>query len=463
MVCVTGARKDQPTQHVPVYVSVACLAKPVMVDAAVQDDDPTTHFPREKSPCFSTGELGERDPADEGPEVFRRSHLDALRSTLLLEDGLSEEAATRVIERESQRPSFKTAATHWRTWCEYCKGCRCDGGAGVVEFSNFVLHLRDKPLEPASVRVYACTVSGILPKCEGKKLHAHPAIVRLLDSLQALAPRRPPENLVEEPSPDLGELCDYLKSVAPKARASIARRDFAMTLLRMCEPIRSADLAKIVTHSVQFNKDKNGTMTSVTFSVYNSKTALRRKTLKGKCPLDPHTVGIYAAEEALCPVKAMAAYHEDIEQVLKETPMFQDKEERIPSVGYFMNHNGKCKAPIMASTIAQRILMIMKAAGITTTAHSLRGAATSSAIDAGVRLETILDKAVWGSYDTFASHYNRHTARIAEGTTVTKAILDHVQLDAQAETSAATPVTDEEKRSTAEESERTPTTMIVAE
>ncbi len=268
-------------------------------------------------------------------------------------------------------------------------------------------------------------MASALPPYEGKRLNNHDAIKRLLSTFVDIVPPRPPVSLTEVPTPDLGKIVSYIASVPPKSRTPIQVRDMAMTLLRIVEPVRSEDLHKIPVHSVQFLPSVDEP-TSVRFSVYGGKTSRARLASVGKAPLDVHTVGNYEPDSAACPVLAMKAYYLQIKPTLDQEPKYQDEACRIPSQGFFRGIRPPY-GPIKSSTIANRIVDIMKAAGIPTTitAHSLRGAATSASLEAGVSAETLFQKAVWGSFDTFAKHYSRAVARQSDELVSTK-LLGHV-------------------------------------
>ncbi len=257
-------------------------------------------------------------------------------------------------------------------------------------------------------------------------MNNHVVVKRLLSTMVDIKPPRPPVDMCEHPVPDLGQVVKHIASRPVAERTVQEKRDFCLVLLRIVEFVRGEDLRKIAVYSVKFLPDDDNP-TSVRFSVFNGKTARTRLTSAGKPALDVHVVGCYPDDEAVCPVRAMRDYYQVVKLTLGKLAAFDDGEERRPMTGFFRSLRPP-DVPIKSSTIANRIVAVLQSAGVPTTvkAHSLRGAATSASIEAGVGVETLFQKAVWSSFETFSKHYSRVTARKSDET-VAATLLTHVQ------------------------------------
>ena len=79
--------------------------------------------------------------------------------------------------------------------------------------------------------------------------------------------------------------------------------------------------------------------------------------------------------------------------------------------------------PATSATVARWIKTVLSKAGIDTSifkAHSVRGAATSTAAEAGVSIPEILEAADWSSQSTFECFYFHPSRSSSFGTTVLK-------------------------------------------
>ena len=114
----------------------------------------------------------------------------------------------------------------------------------------------------------------------------------------------------------------------------------------------------------------------------------------------------------LCPVITLRAYEEKTQGVRKEQgskPLF---------LTTIKPHN-----PASSSTIARWLKSILGKAGIDTTvfkAHSVRGAATTAASNAGVTIGDILNAADWSNPSVFQRFYYKPSKQTQFG----RAVLD---------------------------------------
>ena len=83
----------------------------------------------------------------------------------------------------------------------------------------------------------------------------------------------------------------------------------------------------------------------------------------------------------------------------------------------------KPHSPASSATIARWIKSALTEAGIDTTifkAHSVRGASTSAAAEAGISIPEILEAADWSNQSTFERFYYRPRKSVSFGTAVLK-------------------------------------------
>ena len=159
-------------------------------------------------------------------------------------------------------------------------------------------------------------------------------------------------------------------------------------LLALTCPSRSADLSKLDMH----------------FRTYTAKgvifqpTHLSKQSRSSK-PIREFFFPFYVADEDICPVRALQSYEE-------RTLSFREKNTKSTLfLSWISKHD-----PVSSSTIARWLRMCLQEAGIDTDtfkAHSVRGAASSSAAWSGVTIMDILNAADWSAEATFQQFYYR--------------------------------------------------------
>ena len=160
--------------------------------------------------------------------------------------------------------------------------------------------------------------------------------------------------------------------------------------MALTRPSRSADLSKL----------------DIRFRTYTAKgvifqpTHLSKQSRSSK-PIREFFFPSYPTDDNICPVRALQVYEE-------RTSSFREKNTKLKST-LFLSWIGK-HDPVSSSTIARWLRMCLQEAGINTDtfkAHSIRGAAGSSAAWSGVTIMDILNAADWSSETTFQQFYHR--------------------------------------------------------
>lgn len=169
-------------------------------------------------------------------------------------------------------------------------------------------------------------------------------------------------------------------------------RSKAITLMAMAILGRASDLQRLLASSIAFDPD--GGM---------SIRILNPKELSGGGISAPLMLPqLPDADAAVCPVRTLRAY------------MWRTRKDRERLGGdpvfLYLPSPRRAVRPLGAQAIAKCILIMLSRAGIDTRkykAHSVRGAAASSALDAGVDIATVLLLGRWADVGNFQRFYNR--------------------------------------------------------
>ena len=118
------------------------------------------------------------------------------------------------------------------------------------------------------------------------------------------------------------------------------------------------------------------------------------------------------AETLLCPVACLSAYLDRTKEWRKDTT--DNMQQRL--FLSFKNPHTQVTAP----TLSRWLKEVIRQSGIKDLfgGHSVRGASTSSAKQAGLSIDMILDMADWTSTSTFNRFYYKPTLPVSFGTIV---------------------------------------------
>jgi len=217
----------------------------------------------------------------------------------------------------------------------------------------------------------------------GKDIASSPWIQGVMKSAANLKPAKPKY----DSSWDLDILLDYWESQPENASLSLsALLDKSLSLLMAAGIMRSSDLNRIDRTTVQFSES------SVTFRLKDPKNA--------KGWTQPIVVAAVASRPKVCPVRAFRAYLAAIHPHRASL-----KQKATVWLGSRHPH-----LPILTKSIASRVLKVLQSAGLDTsrfTAHSVRMAAVSKAIEMGIPLEEIMLHGRWRSEKVFRVFYER--------------------------------------------------------
>ena len=187
---------------------------------------------------------------------------------------------------------------------------------------------------------------------------------------------------------DVSKVTAYLESLGENAVMSLQNLTFkTVMLLALTRPSRSMDLVNLDLRFRQFSPE------GVTFQ--SAKLAKQSRQNK---PLKEFFFPKFTENVKLCPVQTLQAY----ENCTASKRCSNSKQLFIAVIRPYK--------PVSSSTIARWLKTVLSSAGIDTSvfkAHSVRGAATSAASDAGVTTNDILNAADWSNQSVFQKFYYR--------------------------------------------------------
>jgi len=260
----------------------------------------------------------------------------------------------------------------------------------VEDVGNFLAELYKEGYQYRSLNSYRSAISALHAKVEGYSIGQHPLITRML---KGAFNERPP---IARYSTfwDVGVVLKYLKGLGENDKLSLRLLTLkSVMLLALTRPARSVDLSKLDITARSFSGE------GVTFKAQH----LSKQSRASK-PLADFFYPRYPEDQTICPVVTLQAYEA---RTLEFRAWSSENKKTLLFLSWIGKHD-----PVTGSTIARWLKICLAAAGIDTEifkAHSVRGASSSTAADAGVTTADILKAADWSSAGTFHKFYLRPT------------------------------------------------------
>eukprot|EP00698_Gefionella_okellyi_P013307 TRINITY_DN3636_c0_g1_i1.p1 TRINITY_DN3636_c0_g1~~TRINITY_DN3636_c0_g1_i1.p1 ORF type:complete len:1059 (+),score=66.35 TRINITY_DN3636_c0_g1_i1:334-3177(+) len=300
-------------------------------------------------------------------------------------------AAQELFMAQHRTGTVKAYDTCWKKWTKFCLDHNVANPLlpTAVTLANFLASLFEADLRPSTVANYRSAVVSTAAMLDSSFLHLskEPFVHGVMKAMEALRPSIPKYD--DHWEADLLPL--YWQGQEDNEELVLSRlMDKALSLLMLCAVMRSSDAHRMIMDSVRFVGD------TLRFRILDAKN------IRGIS--DAVTVARIRELPKICPVRAMECW------IRRSGPFrkSQDQKERM-----WLAANA-AKGPISVRTIAKRVLMVMKAAGVDTTVfkvHSIRGAAVTKAVEAGQSREEIMAHARWKSSSVFEKYYNRSKAK----------------------------------------------------
>ena len=309
------------------------------------------------------------------------------------------EATRNLLLAAWRKNTTSTYASAWSKWVGWCD--RRQVNPLSAPLSLILESLKDQFEEGKAYRslnVYRSALSALLLEIDSFKVGSHPLVSQLLKGAFNLKPPKPRYSHTWS----VGKVLDFIKSLGPNKDLDIKVLSYKLVaLLGLTAPDRSSDLAKRDLKFRSFHPE------GVSFCLPGL-----TKTSK---PGDSPKISFHAAfplDKNLCPVECLRSYEE-------RTIDFRPKNDSLPNplfLSFIRPHN-----PVCSSSLARWIKSFLSLSGIDTTifsAHSLREAATSTALIQGVSVSEILSMADWSQESTFRKFYYKPRFNSAPGNAV---------------------------------------------
>ena len=299
--------------------------------------------------------------------------------------GVSAQASELLLSswRSKTNSSYNSLFSKWASWCERRNR---DPTVGPVEdVVNFLAELHAEGYQYRSLNSYRSAISSIHERVEGQSIGQHPLVSRLLKGAFNQNPPTPRYSHFW----DVGLVLQFIRQLGENNVLSLKWISIKTAMLMaLTRPSRSADLSQL----------------NVRLRTYTHKGVIFQpshlsKQSRSSKPLKEFFFPYYSPDESLCPVKALQVYE-------KCTAPFRTGESKST---LFLSWIGKHE-PVSSSTIARWLRTCLQDAGVDTDtfkAHSVRGAACSTAAWSGVTTTDILNAADWSNEGTFQQFYHR--------------------------------------------------------
>ena len=344
------------------------------------------------SPGLSTAPTRSSRPANQSQPTIRDSSARQGQSTGRLAylrgsyqgTGVSEEAISLLMSswRDSTSKNYNSSWRKWELWC---------GGKGINPISpslgnilNFMAAEYGSGRGYRSLNCYRSALSSVLAPIDGFDVGRHPLVCRLMKGVFQQRPPKPKHTAFWS----VKVVLDHLSSWGDNDLLSLQRLSWKLAmLLALSSASRSSDLSRLSIDNHLCSGD----------SLTLHPLGLSKQSRAGHLPT-PIQFKAYSGNKKLCPVHCFKAYDKATGNI------------RVPGHSGLLIAIKKPHLPVSSSTIARWLKTTLSSAGVDTTqfsAHSTRGAASSSAFMAGLTTKQILSTADWSSADTFKTFYLR--------------------------------------------------------
>ena len=314
---------------------------------------------------------------------------------------LSEEVRKILLAawRQSTGSAYSSAWSKWVSWCTERETNPLS--ASIETVLEFLTEQFNNGKAYRSINVYRSALSAVLPLVDTCKIGSHPLVSQLLKGMFNLRPPQPRYSHTW----NVAQVLTYTKSIGVNKDLNLKMLSFKLvTLLGLTAPDRSSDLAKRDLRFCTFLPE------GVSFTL----PGLTKTSKPGDLPKTSFHAA-FRADMDLCPVECLRVY-------LDRTKGFRsnnkDQQDKL-FLSFVIPHK-----PVSSATLARWIKSYLQLAGIDTSifsAHSLRGASTTAALNQGVSLADILKMANWSQESTFTRFYYKPQFNTVPGNAVLSA------------------------------------------
>ena len=304
---------------------------------------------------------------------------------------LSEEASKLLMAswRNKSQSTYNSLFHKWERWCNQRNRSPIHGPVGDI--ANFLAELFQEGYSYSSLNSYRSAISSVHERIEGMSIGQHPTVVRILKGAFNIRPPQPRYTSTWRVS----QVVQWLYSQKSSELSILDLSTKTATLCVLTRPCCSAELSQLNYSSLRITPE--GTFIS---PLTPPKQTRAGSTIKEYFfPVFPDNLNI-------CPMA-------NIQEYCRQT-------QRLRPKHLFLTSKGPHK-PATSATIARWIKTTLSRPGVDTSifrAHSIRGASTSAAADAGISIPEILEAADWSNKSTFERFYYRPRVTSKFGVTV---------------------------------------------
>ena len=313
---------------------------------------------------------------------------------------LSEEATSLLMAswRTKSQSNYNSLFYKWECWCNERSRNPIQGP--VTDVINFLAELYDAGYSYRSLNSYRSAISSTHDRVEGHPVGQHPMVARVLKGAFNSRPPKPRYTSTWKVSQVVTWLNQQNNLHIPLLTLAMK----AVTLCALSRPCRSAELASFSFQSLAFSPE----------GVSISPLAPPKQCQPGRA-IKEYFFPLFPENNNICPVATLQLYCD-------KTKQWRSLEKVKEKPVVFLTST-KPYGPASSATIARWIKTVLSKSGIDTSifkAHSIRGASTSAAAEAGISIPEILEAGDWLSQSTFERFYYRPCKASAFGTAVLK-------------------------------------------
>ena len=297
---------------------------------------------------------------------------------------LSEEASRLMLAswRQKSGKSYDSQFAKWAGWCHERDIDPVSGDiTGVI---NFLADLFYKGYQHRSICAYRSAISSVHEKVDGHQVGSHPMVSRLL---KGVFHERPPQPRYST-TWNVQSVTDHIETLEDNPQLGVPELTMKLTmLLALTRPSRSTDLTNLDIRFRHYSPE------GVTFQPMKLAKQSREKK-----PIKEFFFPRFTQKPKLCPVRALEEYER------------RTANRRSPSESQLLIAMIRPYKAVSSSTVARWLKAMLANSGIDVSifkAHSVRGAATSAAANAGITTNDILNAADWSSQSIFHKFYYR--------------------------------------------------------
>ena len=326
------------------------------------------------------------------------SRLDIVRARLQM-SGVPERASDIIAQghRPSTNTSYASAFRKFNCWCREREINPLS--VNINQVIEFLTEIFDTGLKVSSLGVIRSALSDTLGTLDGHILGQHPTIIRLLDGMAALRPAK----YKDPPRWNVDTVLEHILTWGDNMHMDMRKLTLKLTMLfALATAARCNELADLRSNLVYRTKD------GIRFKL--EKHRKQRKSSEYPGYLD---IPSFPQQPLLCPVSCYDWY------MIKTAGHRLNEED-----DYVFRAMSQPYGKVATSTISRWLSTCISETGYDDsnhpTAHSVRGAAATKAMMAGLSTKQIMSAVEWKSESVYYDHYRNQEFNPEFGRSVLK-------------------------------------------